>query len=326
MQRGPIIVSRQTKTISHRNAIGAHSGSYSVYFALANASNNIPFDYRPDFTNTEPPVHFGPQPAWSDPTAIVSMDPFGHEAPTLFKHLMSGPDGLDIRPTISITKAKLSLLEMELAVKQGRLHPDGNIVLNDKGEMAVTKVAVDPVWHLPGVAKRFGVEESLLRRSLFEYTGGAYPELITRSDIKVFLPPIGGLTVYIFGDPAKLSDVKVRLACRVHDECNGSDVFMSDICTCRPYLMYGIEQCAKEAQGGGVGVVVYFRKEGRALGEVTKYLVYNLRKRTGDSADKYFSSTEAVAGVKDMRFQELMPDILVILRLEFFLTTSYGLV
>ncbi len=30
---------------------------------------------------------------------------------------------------------------------------------------------------------------------------------------------------------------------------------------------------------GGCGVVVYFRKEGRSLGEVTKYLVYNMRKR-----------------------------------------------
>lgn len=37
----------------------------------------------------------------------------------------------------------------------------------------------------------------LLRRALFEETGGMYPELITRPDIKVFLPPIGGLTVYI---------------------------------------------------------------------------------------------------------------------------------
>ena len=27
----------------------------------------------------------------------------------------------------------------------------------------------------------------------------------------------------------------------------------------------------KEAQRGGSGVVIYFRKEGRALGEVTKY-------------------------------------------------------
>lgn len=39
--------------------------------------------------------------------------------------------------------------------------------------------------------------ESLLRRGLFEETGGMYPELITRPDIKVFLPPIGGLTAYI---------------------------------------------------------------------------------------------------------------------------------
>ncbi|KAG8719744.1 Uracil-regulated protein 1 [Ceratobasidium sp. 394] len=41
-----------------------------------------------------------------------------------------------------------------------------------------------------------------------------------------------------------------------------------------------------------------------------RYLVYNLRKRGGDSADKYFKSTEMIAGVKDMRFQALMPDIL----------------
>jgi len=39
--------------------------------------------------------------------------------------------------------------------------------------------------------------ESILRRALFEETGGMYPELVTRPDIKVFLPPIGGLTVYI---------------------------------------------------------------------------------------------------------------------------------
>jgi GTP cyclohydrolase II len=39
-------------------------------------------------------------------------------------------------------------------------------------------------------------------------------------------------------------------------------------------------------------------------------LVYNLRKRGGDSADKYFKSTELIAGVKDMRFQALMPDVL----------------
>lgn len=34
----------------------------------------------------------------------------------------------------------------------------------------------------------------------------------------------------------------------------------------------GVEEAVKEAQQGGSGVVIYFRKEGRALGEVTKYL------------------------------------------------------
>ncbi len=38
-----------------------------------------------------------------------------------------------------------------------------------------------------------------------------------------------------------------------------------------------LEEAVKEAQNGGSGVVIYFRKEGRALGEVTKYLVYNAR-------------------------------------------------
>ena len=96
---------------------------------------------------------------------------------------------------------------------------------------------------------------------------------------------------------------------RVHDECNGSDVFGSDICTCRPYLLHGIEECILGAQAGGTGLVVYNRKEGRALGEVTKFLVYNARKRTGDTAEAYFERTECVAGVQDARFQELMPDV-----------------
>ena len=59
-------------------------------------------------------------------------------------------------------------------------------------------------------------------------------------------------------------------------------------------------------------MIVYNRKEGRALGEVTKFLVYNARKRQegGDRAESYFTRTECVAGVQDMRFQELMPDVL----------------
>ncbi|OAG38457.1 hypothetical protein AYO21_07279 [Fonsecaea monophora] len=306
--RGPIIVSRSFDSFKRRNAIGAHGGSYSFYNALAVAAGDLPRDFRPDLTNTQPTFDFAPQPAWSDPTKIVSMDPYGHDIVKYFgNHLAAG---LDVRPTIAITRATMRVAEITDALRQNRLQVDGKIVLNDAGDVRVTKVAVEPVWHLPGVAERFGVDETTLRRALFEHTGGSYPEFITRTDLSVFLPPIGGLTVYIFGPPERVSDPSVKLALRIHDECNGSDVFQSDICTCRPYLAFGIEEALKEAQAGGSGVVIYFRKEGRALGEVVKYLVYNSRKRGGDTADKYFQRTEAIAGVRDMRFQALMPDIL----------------
>ncbi|CAG8488949.1 16294_t:CDS:2 [Funneliformis caledonium] len=307
--RGPIVASRHPKSIKIRNAIGAYGGSYCVYRALAVAMRALDPNHQPDFKNTEPSVKIGPHPQWGSPDKIVSLDPFGHLTTTCFANQIS--QGIDIRPTIAITKAHMKLAEIENRVKEGKLNVDGKVVL-DGGELNVVKAAVEPVWFLPGVAARFGIDEGLLRRALFEDTGGMYPELITRPDLKVFLPPIGGLSVYIFGNPKNVSDPSKKLTVRVHDECNGSDVFGSDICTCRPYLIFGMEECVKEAQNGGSGVIVYFRKEGRALGEVTKYLVYNARKRSaeGDTADNYFLRTENVAGVKDMRFQALMPDVL----------------
>ena len=64
---------------------------------------------------------------------------------------------------------------------------------------------IDPVWYLPGIAQRFGTTETNLRRALFEQTAGMFPELVTRPDLQVFLPPIGGTTVYLFGDVAQAS-------------------------------------------------------------------------------------------------------------------------
>ena len=93
--------------------------------------------------------------------------------------------------------------------------------------------------------------ESLLRRALFEDTGGT---LITIPDIKVFLPPIGNLTVYIcaslsslsypvmliwlwiVGTPALTSDKIKELTLLAHDECNVSDIFGSHICICKRWL------------------------------------------------------------------------------------------
>jgi GTP cyclohydrolase II len=305
--RGPIVGS--TFTRSQRNVIGSHSGSYGVYRALAVAAGALLRDHRADLTDTMPADPLGPYPQWADPASIVAMDPFGAIVAEVFKDEIAA--GYDIRPTIAVTKAHIDMPEVRHAIAAGRLSADGRILL-ENGSVVVTKTAIEPVWWLPGVAERFGVAEGDLRRALFEETGGMYPELVTRGDLEVFLPPIGGQTVYVFGNPHDLANPAVTLTARVHDECNGSDVFGSDICTCRPYLTHAIEECIRGAQQGGVGLVVYSRKEGRALGEVTKFLVYNARKRQkgGDTSDKYFLRTECVAGVQDMRFQELMPDVL----------------
>ena len=306
VERGPVIASPKE---GRRNVIGAHAGAYSVYRALAIAAGRLSPIHVPDLTNTAPAEPVGPHPQWAEVKKIVSLDPWGHCVADVFADRFA--DGWDIRPTIAITRAHIHMPELRQAIAAGRLKPDGEILL-ESGAAKVIKAAIEPVWYLPGVAERFGIAESALRQGLFEYTGGMFPELVTRPDLKVFLPPIGGVTVYCFGDLAAAADPARKLACRVHDECNGSDVFGSDICTCRPYLAHGVEVCTATAQEGGAGIVVYNRKEGRALGEVTKFLVYNARKRQsgGDRAATYFDRTECVAGVHDMRFQELMPDVL----------------
>jgi GTP cyclohydrolase II len=305
-ERGPLIASMADH--AHSNVIGAYAGAYSIYRAVAVATGELDPLHVPDLHNTSPPVKIGPHPQWFETDKIVSLDPWGHLVGAEFDEYRQ--KGLDVRPTIAVTRAHINVPEIKDAIEAGRLKPDGKI-LKANGDVRVTKAAVDPVWHLPGLAKRLKVDEHDLRRSLFENSGGMFPELVTRSDLKVFLPPIGGHTLYFIGDVETIHDTSVPLACRVHDECNGSDVFGSDICTCRPYLCHGIEICIETAQKGGAGLIIYNRKEGRALGEVTKFLVYNARKRQegGDSAAKYFERTECVAGVQDMRFQELMPDI-----------------
>lgn len=307
LQRGPVIA-----TVKHggqRNAIGAHSGSYCIYNALAVAAGELKTDHIPNLKMTAPTNNFGPFPSWKDPKKIATIDPWGHMVTSVFAPYYD--KGYDIRPTIAVTKAHIDFPEVKDALREGRLKVDGKI-LKEGGQSMVTKAAIEPVWYLPGVAERFGCTEQVLRQALFKETNMMYPELLTRSDIKLFLPPIGGLTAYIWGNPDDIPNEDIPLTVRVHDECNGSDVFGSDICTCRPYLAHAIEECIRTAQQGGTGLVVYFRKEGRSLGEVTKYLVYNMRKRneSGDQASEYFNCTKHVAGITDTRFQAFMPDAL----------------
>lgn len=305
--RGPVVAGLDAG--EHRNAIGVHAGAFSIYQALAVASGDLSARHRPDLTGTSPPAAFGPFPQWSEPGRIVSMDPWGHRVGQVFA--VERAAGMDIRPSIAVTAGHLSMSEVNAALQCGRLSADGQ-VLGRMGDIHVTKIAIEPVWWLPGVADRLGLPEQALRQALFTVTDGMYPALLSQPDRKVFLPPIGGTSVYLFGDPARLSRTSTRITCRIHDECSGSDVFGSDLCTCRPYLAFGVEEAIRQAQQGGLGVIIYNRKEGRALGEVVKLLVYNARSQStcGDRPADYFTHTEAVAGVSDMRFQSLSVDVL----------------
>ncbi len=303
--RGPVV----TSPAPDRNAIGVHAGTYATYRALAVAKGDLHPGHQPDYHGTQPAVAIGPFPQWSDPSKIVTLDPWGHRTAQDFRADIAG--GRRLRPSIAVTTGRLAIAEIAQAMANGTLTADGTVLL-ENSDIAVTKIAIEPVWYMPGVAARLGIDEAVMRQAIVDHSGGMFPELVTRPDLKLYLPPIGGSSVYIFGNPSLLGQKQGRVTCRVHDECNGSDVFGSDLCTCRPYLVQGIEECIRGAQSGGVGIVVYNRKEGRALGEVMKLMVYNARKSAdlGDKSDAYFQRTCEVAGVADMRLQALFPDVL----------------
>ena len=68
--------------------------------------------HKPDYSRTEPPVSILPQPSWSDPSKIVSFDPFGRLTQTVFAKEIEG-NGLDVRPSIAITKAHLKMSDLD---------------------------------------------------------------------------------------------------------------------------------------------------------------------------------------------------------------------
>ena len=166
-----MICSRLPSTIKQRNAIGAHSGSYSIYRALAIAMGTLDPSHKPDYSKTEPAVPIPPQPSWSDPSKIVSFDPWGHLVPQVYRRELQEL-GLDVRPSIAVTRAHMKMSEIDEAARKGDLTIDGKILLKshplvnadgtqstaDPGvEISISKAAVEPVWYLPGIAERFGM-------------------------------------------------------------------------------------------------------------------------------------------------------------------------
>lgn len=170
--RGPVICT--VRHSSQRNAIGAHSGSYCIYTGLAVAAGKLNPDYVPNLKLTSPVFDIGPYKSWSDPKKISSIDPFGHLTTEVYAGYLD--KGFDIRPTIAVTKAHIDLPETREAVAKGRLVPDGKILLQT-GQSIVSKAAIEPVWYLPEIARRFGCTETFLRQSIFRMTNGMYPEV-----------------------------------------------------------------------------------------------------------------------------------------------------
>src|SRR6478752_751313 len=111
-ERGPIIgtVSRPQA----RNVIGSHGVSYAVYRALAVSSGSLDPNRRTDLTDTYPGATIGPFAPWTDPARIVALDPWGHLVAENFRAELA--EGVDIRPTIAITRARLDLPEIKAAL------------------------------------------------------------------------------------------------------------------------------------------------------------------------------------------------------------------
>ena len=275
---------------------GTYGGCHSAYHGLAALRAGVDLKNRhknrsPDEFYLEDLEYLMKQPStranWD---RLCTIDPMGLYGKT---------------PTMAATTAVVNLPELH-----GELTIDGVIVDPIDQSVKISKIAIDYAWNIPMFSQRLGFPEEDVRKALFDYTEN--PKVLD-PELKAFLPPTGGCTVYIIGDVKKIADKSTEITVRVHDACCGSDVFGTDICTCRPYLVFSMQAATECAQRGGVGIIIYYQKEGRSLGEVTKYRVYNARKRQegGDRPEKYFFQTEAIAGIRDARFQEMMPDILV---------------
>ena len=293
--RGPVIGTLTNHAA--RNAIGTHAGAYSLYRALAIAAGQLDAAHRPDLTDTAPAVPLGPFPQWSDPERIVSLDPWGHLVGAGLRD--RARRGLGHPADHRGDQAHINMPEIcprdrtpAGSSPTAQCSPKRRCPRSPKSPS--TRSGICPASPSASASRR-----PTCAARLFEHTGGMFPELVTRPDLEVFLPPIGGMTVYLFGDLARSPTPQRPSPAACTTSATAPTCSAPTSAPAAPTSRTASRSASRPRSEGGVGVIVYNRKEGRALGEVTKFLVYNARKRQdgGDRAETYFERTECVAGV-----------------------------
>jgi len=265
-------------------------------------------------TNTAPVEPIGPYPQWADPAAIVSLDPWGPSR----RHRLRRPARRGLGHQADHRRdqgAYRHARACRVAIAAGRLRPDGKILRENgsarRGPRRRSSRFWLPAGHRQALRRRRGGSSGAASSRT---PAACSPSWLTRPPISRSSCRRSAASPSISSAISAPSPIPARhVACRVHDECNGSDVFGSDICTCRPYLAHGIEVCIATAQEGGCGFIVYNRKEGRALGEGHQISRLQCAQAPGMAAiaPRHISSApNASPASQDMRFQELMPDVL----------------
>ncbi|KAF8329027.1 GTP cyclohydrolase N terminal-domain-containing protein [Amanita rubescens] len=113
--RGPVIYSRLSSSIKHRNTIGAQTGSYSIYRALSTvAMGALSPSHKPDYALTQLPVSISPQPSWYDKHKLRYQKEELVQSQRMYTTL--AVERVDARDHTTVLEAYLRVVEVNLNV------------------------------------------------------------------------------------------------------------------------------------------------------------------------------------------------------------------